>query len=458
MANISELNSQTVSGFTSKQLETLLASMQDLVFVLDSNKTFIHCFQSASVNLLLPVDSFIGKKINEIGFPKEAFDILDNALMLASVTGKAQSVDYSLPFNNYIKWFNCHVSIIPSSKEDDGGFILIARDITDKKVAMVALQENEKKLSLLTNNINDLVALYRPDGTLEYISPSVKELLGFEPESLINIDPSPFIHPEDDEIIKREFIPSLYGEGQAYIAEYRLMNKDGQWVYFETNRKFIRNKHGDIINVVATCRDISAKKNAELALQQSEARYRSLVESSDAIIILTDEYGNFLYRNKIAIDFQLFYYGKESCNVSEVITGEQGTSLLSTIKNVIESKHGTEFETSLLKDENKIWLRVSMQPVADASGISYTVLINAIDITENKKQRELLEKQNKELQEINFMQSHTIRAPLTNIHALLNLVHVDELEDDNRAYFELIKKAAHQLDDVIKEIVSKAST
>jgi len=61
------------------------------------------------------------------------------------------------------------------------------------------------------------------------------------------------------------------------------------------------------------------------------------------------------------------------------------------------------------------------------------------------------------LQEINFMQSHIIRSPLTNIHALLSLIHFDELTDDNRVYFELIKKAAGQLDDVIKEIVDKAS-
>lgn len=457
MANTIELNSPSVSGFTSRQLETLLASMHDLVFVLDHNKTFLHCFQSASSNLLVPAESFIGKKISEIGFPKEAHIIIDNALKLAAITKEVQSVDYSLPFGNYTKWFNCHISLIPSSQEDEGGFIVIARDITDKTVAMHALQENEKKLSLLTNNINDLVALYRTDGTLEYISPSVEVLLGYNPEALINIDPSPFIHPVDDGIIKKEFIPSLYGEGQAYIAEYRLLHKDGHWVYFETNRKFIRNEQGDIINIIATCRDISAKKNAELALQQSEARYRSLVESSDAIIILTDRCGNFLYRNKIALDFELFYYGKEGANINEVITGEQGTSLLSTIKSVIEKGHGTEFETSLLKDEKTIWLRISMQPVADSAGIPHAVLINAINITENKKHRELLEKRNKELQEINFMQSHTIRAPLTNIQALLNLVHSDELTDENRAYFELMKKTANQLDDVIKEIVGKAS-
>jgi len=219
MANISELNSQTVSGFTSKQLETLLASMHDLVFVLDRNKTFVHCFQSASSNLLFPVADFIGKKFDIIGFPKDAYAIIDNALTLALVTGHVQSVDYSLTFEDGVKWFNCHVSLIPSSIDDDGGFILIARDITDKTLAMLALQENEKKLSLLTNNINDLVALYRPDGTLEYVSPSVKELLGYDPESLINVDPSPFVHPADDEIIKKEFVPSLYGEGQAYIAE-----------------------------------------------------------------------------------------------------------------------------------------------------------------------------------------------------------------------------------------------
>ncbi len=426
--------------------------MHDLVFVLDNRKIFIHCFQSQSSDLLLPPELFIGKGFNEIPFPPATLSALDNAFNMVNATGKTQSLDYSLPFEGGTKWFNCNISSVPPSHNDPGGFIIIARDITDKMHTLLSLQAHEKRLSLLTNNINDLVTLYYPDGRLEYISPSVKSLLGYDPESLIGLDPSALIHPDDDAAIRQHFVPELFPCGKSFTAEYRIWHKNGYWAYFETNRKVIRDDSGRVINVVATCRDISAKKNVEIALRESEERYRSLAESSASIITLADRDGNFLYRNKIALEFE-DWHAKQHPATKE----QTNTFLTTTIRQVIDSNKGVEEERAIMRNGKRLWFRISVQPVINSAGVPYAALVNAIDITENKQHRELLEQQNTELKEIAFLQSHIIRSPLTNIQSLLSLIDEGDLSEDNKVYFALLKEASQHLDDTVREIVMKAS-
>ena len=67
-----------------------------------------------------------------------------------------------------------------------------------KKYALLRqLQESEASYRLITENSQDFIALHTPDGTYEFVSPSVKELFGYEPEELIGISGFSLIHPDD---------------------------------------------------------------------------------------------------------------------------------------------------------------------------------------------------------------------------------------------------------------------
>lgn len=92
------------------------------------------------------------------------------------------------------------------------------------------------------------------------------------------------------------------------------------------------------------------------------------------------------------------------------------------------------------------------------SGLGSTPLIYAsfIDITERKKEEERLLRQNKQLEQIGFLQSHQVRAPIANILGLLNLFNFENLHDPLNA--ELIKRLSlvtQQFDDVIKLIMDE---
>lgn len=75
------------------------------------------------------------------------------------------------------------------------------------------------------------------------------------------------------------------------------------------------------------------------------------------------------------------------------------------------------------------------------------------DITEHKKQVESIQKQNERLAEIAWDQSHTVRAPLTRLMACI--AYLEEHEENREKMFDCIKASAHELDEIVKEIVGK---
>ena len=75
------------------------------------------------------------------------------------------------------------------------------------------------------------------------------------------------------------------------------------------------------------------------------------------------------------------------------------------------------------------------------------------DITEHKKQVESIKKQNERLSEIAWEQSHTVRAPLTRLMACI--AYLEEHEENREKMFDCIKASAHELDEIVKEIVGK---
>ena len=159
-----------VDDLTIHQAETLLASMDDLVFLFDKNRNFLKCFQPESSDFQ-PESSelfkllllFPGKNLSALSFPAEVLHKMQFAFNAAEETGLTQTIDYCLPFNKETRWYNSKISVTAVS-----GFIVVARDITSWKKSVLQLEENEKRYHLLADNTTDIVALYNPCGTLAY--------------------------------------------------------------------------------------------------------------------------------------------------------------------------------------------------------------------------------------------------------------------------------------------------
>ncbi|MCK5126993.1 MAG: PAS domain-containing protein [candidate division Zixibacteria bacterium] len=129
-----------------EKLRSTISSMDDLVFVLDKDLIFVEYYQPKKKKILYkePIE-FIGKYIGDI-VPKEATDKLIAAVDNIVETGEVQQFDYSLDINNDRQWYNASVSRYRGPGDTYEGIIVVARNITDRKLIEYELIETKQEL------------------------------------------------------------------------------------------------------------------------------------------------------------------------------------------------------------------------------------------------------------------------------------------------------------------------
>lgn len=171
-----------------------------------------------------------------------------------------------------------------------------------------ALRDSESRFRLLAENSSDLIARYSPQGRCLYASPASLPVLGYTPDELVGRLVYDFVYADDlEETLSfhegRTDLPSTY----QLVARARC--KDGSIVWLETTGHTIRDERGEIIEFHTSSRDVTARRQAEEALRQSEERYRELIENSIDLIYQTDSEGRFTFFNKTAM--RLMKYSRE---------------------------------------------------------------------------------------------------------------------------------------------------
>jgi two-component system, cell cycle sensor histidine kinase and response regulator CckA len=128
------------------RLASLLASMTDLVFVLDSERVFTEYHQHPDRTLFVPAEDFIGRSIYQIGFPQPALMKLEAAIAAVEINGTPQSVEYTLPLPDGPMQFEARVSRIADGAGGHAGVTVVARDVTRRHQAEVRRRALEQQL------------------------------------------------------------------------------------------------------------------------------------------------------------------------------------------------------------------------------------------------------------------------------------------------------------------------
>ncbi|HEX5810242.1 MAG TPA: HD domain-containing phosphohydrolase [Anaerolineales bacterium] len=131
-----------------------------------------------------------------------------------------------------------------------------------------ALAEREAQFRLLAENSSDMISRHDLKGNLLYVSPSSRAVLGYDPAELIGQSVVLLIHPEDVETVMRLMIPSQELPS-APTLHYRARQKDGTYIWLETAARVIYDEHNQAIEVQASSRDITERKQSQVALQKA---------------------------------------------------------------------------------------------------------------------------------------------------------------------------------------------
>ncbi|MHB1349558.1 MAG: PAS domain S-box protein [Desulfobulbus sp.] len=165
------------------------------------------------------------------------------------------------------------VNTFQSSEPGEPGFVLVVRDVTDRKKAEMAIAESERRYSLLAENSSDIIWTTDLDLKITYISPAVQTVRGYSPEEMIGMSVEDSLTPESAVFVKGVLRDQLVIEqsgkgkpGRYLNMEIEAYRKDGSRVWLEVRVSFLRDRNNVPSGVLGVSRDITERRQAEQRL------------------------------------------------------------------------------------------------------------------------------------------------------------------------------------------------
>lgn len=353
------------------------------------------------------------------------------------------------------------------------GVMSVSRDITDRKLADQKLQQSEAFYRSLIADSLDGMLLADSAGTITFVSPSVRNILGFEPEEVAGRNAFDFVHPDDVRFAWDSFQKEVKENPEIKFIVVRLLRKDGSWVWCSVRGHNLLNN--PYVNSLAIYfHDDTLRKKASDALKQSEKRFRTLISDLQIGISLYDASGELVICNRtysgLLNSTEEAMQGKQVLELFPEAFKEDGTPFLpeerplyialQTKKPVRDAVMGLD----LVARSERTWLLINVDLVLDENEAVVQLINSAIDITERKKlEQRLLDEQinkqklltqasidgqEKERKEIGKELHDNIGQQLTTTKLFLDLA--KSSADDTTA--EMISMALKGISDVINEV------
>ncbi|HIK45737.1 MAG TPA: PAS domain S-box protein, partial [Leptolyngbyaceae cyanobacterium M65_K2018_010] len=185
--------------------------------------------------------------------------------------------------------------IVPLS---DDQVLIVVRDLTDHKRAEMALQDSESRFRQLAEAVQQGFFVYESStGQYSYQNPAYWEICGIEPGA--GLDGMGHwlarIHPEDR--LRIEAALEREQQGEPFDQEYRYITPDGELRWLRSRAFPLGNPAEPVTRIVGTVENITDRKVAEAALQQSEERFRCAFEKAPYAISLVSSTGQFVMAN-----------------------------------------------------------------------------------------------------------------------------------------------------------------
>jgi PAS domain S-box-containing protein len=172
----------------------------------------------------------------------------------------------------------------------EGLFQTICIDITERKRAEEVLRQSEGRFRSLVEMTSDWIWEVDLKGVYTYVSPKVRDLLGYEPEELIGKAPFDFMPAEEARRVKQEFKAIVKYRRSFKALENVNLHKNGRSVVLETSGVPLFDVNGQLFGYRGIDRDITERKQADRALRKSqrelETETKNLEEANTALRVL----------------------------------------------------------------------------------------------------------------------------------------------------------------------------
>ncbi|HET9864409.1 MAG TPA: PAS domain S-box protein [Steroidobacteraceae bacterium] len=239
-------------------------------------------------------DEIIGQHFS-VFYPPESVErgLPAHELELADRDGRFEDEGWRVRKDGTRFWANV---VITALRGQDGklmGFAKVTRDLTERRRHEEALRFNEVRFRTLVESVRDYaIFMLDPDGDIATWNAGAQQIHGFSAAEMIGTHFSRLLVPDGTELGRaRRELQIAHGEGRFQEEGWRL-RKDGSRFWASVVITAIRDQRGALLGYSKITRDLTERRRAEVALRESEERFRLLVESVvDYAIVTLDEDG-----------------------------------------------------------------------------------------------------------------------------------------------------------------------
>jgi len=342
------------------------------------------------------------------------------------------------------------------------------------------LRGSANRFRTLIESARDIIFAIDPDLGYTYVSPSVARILGYSVEEIMSKHPPDLLVPSSRDRIARVYERALDNRGERpgraltrRPAQIEHFHKDGSTRWLEATATFMLDSNDNLTGAIGIARDITDRKGRDEALQESEERYRRLVDlSPDGILVHSR--GEIVFSNQAAADILGYtpdaLVGKP---IMEIVCQDSRQIDMRQIKKMIE--RGSSYP--LIEEK---WVRSDGTVVeVDVTAVAITyqgepaVQVVVRDITDRKQAEQTLkaslaasrklraqaEAASRAKSDFLANMSHELRTPLNAIIGFSDLLldqAADKLEADELAYVSDIHASGGHLLNLINDILDLA--
>lgn len=340
------------------------------------------------------------------------------------------------------RWMESHAVPLPDRQNSRVNVLAVTRDITERKQAEGERQQVERALhqakaelehrvqertAELQQRSDEIQDLYNnapcgyhsldADGRVVRVNDTELQWLGYERQELLGKPFAELLTPQGQLKFQENF-PQFKQQGWVNNLEFELICKDGSTLPVNLNATAMYDAAGQFLMSRSTLFDIRDQKQIEAALRDSEAKFRSLSESSPSGVLMTDAQGHVVYTNPRAQEI-CGYSFEEALGTgwTRFIHPDNLLPLLAQWEKAILQPQSLIFDEvrHVHKDGTVHYGRVKLAPLLDANGQLTGYVGTIADIT---KQRQIETMKN----EFVSIVSHELRTPLTAIRGSLGLL------------------------------------
>ena len=359
-----------------KEIETLRRSEEKYrqyvetaiegILSLDAERQLTFVNQQMASMLGYSIEEMLGKKY-EFFMPE---DQLIEDRQQAKIRAQGKNAVYERCFlrkDGQRHWTLVSAKALTDSEGKFAGSFGMFTDINSRKQMENALQESEEKYRLFVETAIEGILSVDSERRLSYVNQQLANMLGYTVEEMLGRKYESFL-PED-QLNEDKQQSKIRAQGKSAVYERCFLRKDGQRFWMLVSAKAITDAEGKIAGSFGMFTDINDRKRMEATLQESEEKYRRIVETANEGILQVDRERKLIFVNQQLANMLGYSIDEMLGRKYESFLSEDQLMDDKAQAKIREQGKNSVYERCFLKkDGQRYWMLVSAKAVTDAEG------------------------------------------------------------------------------------------